>query len=59
MKNLIKNLLRENLIPEVLKLKNWDEYVKIVAKAYNEAPDYDASVVHHWDSLNASNQLDS
>lgn len=55
MKNLIKNLLRENLIPEVLKLKNWDEYVKIVAKAYNEAPDYDASAVHHWDSLNASN----
>jgi ADP-Ribosyltransferase in polyvalent proteins len=51
----IKKLLRENFIPEVLKLKNWDEYLKIVAKAYNEAPDYDASVVHHWDSLNASN----
>ena len=29
MKNLIKKLLRENLIPEALKLKNWDEYVKI------------------------------
>ena len=42
-------------MPEALKLKNWDEYVKIVAKAYNEAPDYDASAVHHWNSLNASN----
>ena len=55
MKDFIKNILRENLLNEKLVLKNWGEYVYLVANAYNEAPDYDASVVHHWNSLNQSN----
>ena len=50
MKDFIKQRLNEMLV-----LKNWDEFVILVAKAYTEAPEYDASVVHCWNALNASN----
>lgn len=55
MKGYIKILLREGLLNEKLVLKNWDEYVTLVANAYTNAPNYDASVVKHWKSLNQSN----
>ena len=55
MKIEIKKLLREALLKEKLMLKDWDEYVSVVANAYEQAPDYDASVVKHWKALNASN----
>ena len=57
----IRKILCENMslfqgvLNEKLMLKNWDEYVSLVTNAYNEAPDYDASVVGHWSSLNSSN----
>lgn len=43
------------LVKEKLMLKSWGDYAKLVAAAYEAAPDYDASVVHHWNSLNQSN----
>jgi hypothetical protein len=55
MKSLIKTLLRESLLNEKLRLKNWNEYATLVANAYKEAPDFDNSVVGHWKALNASN----
>jgi len=50
MKLNIKKQLRE-----ALKLKSWDEYLKLVADAYNNAPNYEASAVKHWKALNDSN----
>jgi len=44
-----------SLLNEKMVLKNYDEYVKLVAKAYDEAVEYDDSAVKHWKSLNASN----
>jgi hypothetical protein len=55
MKDLIKKLLRENLLSEKMVLKNYDTYVKLVSEAYLKADDYDSSVVSHWQSLNQSN----
>ena len=55
MKHLIKKLLREGLLNEKLQLRNWDNYVTLVADSYAELPDYDSSVVSHWESLNNSN----
>lgn len=42
-------------INEKLILKDWDKYVQMVSDAYLSAPDFDNSVVHHWESLNTSN----
>jgi hypothetical protein len=56
MKNYIKKKLNEELkLIEALKLKSWGEYVKLVSKAYQEAPEFDANVVKHWNALNESN----
>lgn len=55
-----ENFVRQNKtrnITEKLELKSWDEYLKLVAKSYSEAKDYDSSVVHHWTALNASNYI--
>ena len=52
-KDLLESFKRR--LNEKLMLKNWNEYVALVAKAYIEAPDFDQSVVHHWNSLNTSN----
>lgn len=57
MKLLIKKLLRENLLNEKMVLKDYSTYIQLVAKAYNEAPDFDASVVKYWNALNSSNHL--
>lgn len=51
-KNLYEN---KKEITEKLLLKNWDEYVELVSKAYLEAPDFDNDAVHHWESLRESN----
>ncbi len=50
MKNFIKQKLNEKLI-----LKNWGEYVTLVANAYENAPDFDPNAVKHWTALNQSN----
>jgi hypothetical protein len=50
MKNFIKKLLTEKLL-----LKSWDEYAKLVTKAYAEAPEYESDAVRHWNALNQSN----
>lgn len=55
MKTVIKKLLREGLLSEKMVLKDYTTYIELVAKAYLEAPKYDASVVKHWTALNASN----
>jgi len=36
-------------------LKDWTLYSELVTQAYMEAPDYDSSVVKHWNTLNQSN----
>ncbi len=46
----IKKLLNEKLM-----LKNWGDYTKLVAKAYEEAQDFDSTAVPHWKALNESN----
>ncbi len=43
------------LLSEKLLLKNYSEYIKLVAEAYDAAPEYDSSVVKHWKALNDSN----
>jgi len=44
-------------ITEKLLLKDWDKYVELVAQAYLDAPDFDQSVVKHWEILKESNYL--
>ena len=55
MKLLIKKLLRESLLDEKLQLRNWDNFVDLVANSYENLPNYDPSVAKHWESLNNSN----
>lgn len=55
MKSLIKQLLRENLLNEKMVLKDYSTYIELVAEAYAKAPNFDASVVKHWEALRASN----
>jgi len=55
MKQFIKKKLTEALLKEKLMLKDWGLYTELVAKAYAEAPDFDASVVSAWKALNDSN----
>lgn len=55
MKLFIKSLLRESLLAEKMVLKDYSTYIRLVAEAYEQAPDYDASVVKHWNALNTSN----
>jgi hypothetical protein len=55
MKNYIKKLLRESLLNEKLELVDWDEYVNLVANAYEKAEDFDSKIVGAWDALNESN----
>lgn len=57
MKLFIKSLLRESLLAEKMVLKDYSTYIRLVAEAYEQAPDYDASAVKHWNSLNASNHI--
>lgn len=53
---LIKKIISENgLISERLILKDYDEYIKLVAEAYSLAPEYDSSAVKHWVALRDSN----
>jgi hypothetical protein len=54
-KTIIRKKLRENLLREKMLLKDYGEYVKLVAEAYEKAPDYDPSVLRHWSALNQSN----
>ena len=55
--DLIRKRLRESLLMEKMVLKNYNEYVKLVAEAYEKAEDYDSSVLSHWKALNASNYV--
>lgn len=57
MKLFIKSLLRESLLTEKMVLKDYSTYIRLVAEAYKQAPDFDAGVVKHWHSLNASNHI--
>ena len=50
MRTIINKLLKEKL-----ELKNWDNYIVLIANTYNAMPDYDSSVTKHWDALNKSN----
>lgn len=47
--------LYETILKEKLLLKNWDSYIVLVANTYQNAKDYDSSVVSHWNALNQSN----
>lgn len=40
---------------EKMVLKNYDNYVKLVANAYKDAPDFEESEKYRWDILNKSN----
>jgi len=57
MKDFIKHKLSEALIREKLMLKDWDLYIKLVADAYADAPEFDSSVVGSWKALNDSNYV--
>jgi hypothetical protein len=43
-------------IGERLELVDWDEYAKLVAEAYEAAPEFDREAAKHWKALNESNQ---
>ena len=43
--------MRRKLINEKMVLANYDEYARIVAEAYENAPSYDQSVVSSYRSL--------
>lgn len=56
LRSLIKKVINETkLISEKLVLKDFNEYIKLVADAYDSAPDFDPSVVKHWFALRKSN----
>ena len=55
MKDFIKNTLRIKLLTEKMVLKDYSTYIQLVSDAYLKAPDFDASVVRHWNALNISN----
>lgn len=44
-------------VSEKLMLKDWAQYRKLVAEAYENAPEFDSNVVHYWDALNESNHI--
>lgn len=46
-----------NRLDEKLMLKDWGTYIGLVAEAYENAPDYDSSVVPLWNKLNQSNYV--
>ena len=39
---------------EKLELVSWDEYAKLVAKAYMEAPDYEEEAVPSFEAMKAA-----
>jgi len=45
----------KSIINEKLVLKSWEEYAVLVANAYENAKDFDSTVVGQWASLNKSN----
>jgi len=45
----------EQLLKEKLELKNWDNYIVLIANTYQAMDDYDSSVIKHWNALNTSN----
>jgi hypothetical protein len=47
--------LFEDFISEKLVLKDYSEYIKLVAKSYMDAPDYDPKAAKYWKNLNKSN----
>jgi hypothetical protein len=46
---------KKKILKEKLALAHWGKYVQLVADAYENAPDYDGSVVSHWNALRKSN----
>lgn len=44
-------------VSEKLMLKDWSRYRKMVADAYENAPDFDVSAVKYWNELNDSNHI--
>lgn len=51
----LKEILFE--LNEKMMLSSWFEYSKLVAEAYKIAPEYDTSVVKHWQKLRQSNEV--
>lgn len=50
--------IKENFrgkLNEKLMLKDWNNYMVLVTEAYEDAEDFDSSVVNHWNALNQSN----
>jgi hypothetical protein len=46
-----------SFVSEKMMLKDWDEYIRLVAEAYRDAPDYDESAVPMWEKLRDSNYV--
>ncbi|KKN96695.1 hypothetical protein LCGC14_0163390 [marine sediment metagenome] len=53
----IRKLLLEADVREKLELKDFNEYARLVADAYEEAPSYDPDAARHWEALNSSNKI--
>ena len=51
-KSNLKKVILEKIM---LSRPNFQEYCKVLAKAYLDAPKYDSKVVKHWDALKMSN----
>lgn len=47
--------LTEQQINEKMLLKDYNQYIELVANAYNDAPEYEGDVVKHWEALKRSN----
>lgn len=55
-REVVKRVISEQVIKEKISLKDKQEnYYQLVAKKYDEAVDYDPSVLPHWVALNKSN----
>lgn len=46
-----------SFVSEKMMLKDWDEYIRLVAEAYRDAPDYDESAAPMWEKLRDSNYV--
>lgn len=58
LRKLIQEMVDNELkLDEKIALKNYTEYVKLVAQAYIDAPSFEASAVTHWNALRVSNYV--
>jgi len=47
--------INENLLGEKMMLSDYSQYLELIAKAYEEAPELEPGAKKHWDSLKNSN----